>query len=168
MEKANLNYGMPKQKVLNLFEKINDEVYANGLNIAKDKIEKIYRKNLHWNDKSDDETQTEYDESGVDFYEIAEGFADEVSKRKMKIEIGATKSGKKYYVLYFEAFKTKENSNEITDEVEFVESCRCPIIEVDGHDMISWQFIDKIRELAYIGYVMVQSKEYDFLELNGE
>ena len=126
-------------------------------------MSRIYQKNLHWSDKDDSETQEDYDMLGDGIDALEESYANEVSTRHMRIEVGKTKEGKKYYVLYFEAFKDDGKS----DEVEWAECSRCPIIEVDGHDMVSWQFINKIRELTYYGYVMCQNKEYEVIDLDG-
>ncbi len=167
MTKANLYEGMPSAKVEKILEKVHDEIYSCGLENSYRKIEKIYQKNMHFWDMDDSyDTQSSYDECGVDFEELEDCFVKCTSERHMKIECGAVENGKRYYVLYFEAYKEDDKGNRL-DEVEYVEQCRCPIVEVDGHDMVSWQFINKIRELTYLGFRMVQSKEYEFLKLNG-
>jgi len=164
MEKANLSYGMLRARVKRIFEQIEKEICDNGLERAMWAINRIYMKNLHWSDKKDSETQEEYDMLGDGLDALEESYANEVSAHHMKIEVGKTKEGKKYYVLYFEVFKDDGES----DEIEWSECSRCPIIEVDGHDMISWTFINKIRELAYLGYVMCHSKEYEAIDLDKE
>lgn len=147
---TNVYDGMPRAEVENLLGDIERDISKQGLTDSFQKISQIFEENLIW---------SEEEKYGYSLTNIYECFADNISTKCAKIEVGRTKDEKRYYVLYFQSLNDE-------NELEWTEQCRCPIVEVDGHDMLSWQFINQIRELAYLGYKFIQAKEWHTIDLD--
>lgn len=121
---------------------------------------KISEKNLEkaWFEISDIVEQVLEDngEFGEELYEIIGSHIDNEHKKSMYIENAKDKkTGEHYFQIEFES--QDENEGYLVDSRYQIKEQNINGVEVD---MVHHSMIMKLREMAYLGYVLRQSKEW--------
>lgn len=131
-----------KEDILDIIEtKVNDS----NLNSAWESISTIIEK-----------TFDDCGETGLDLFEIIGDYIDDINRKSMYVEnVKSKETAKRYYQIEFESHD--ENEGYLIDS-------RYPIIEqnINGTDvdMVHFSIVQKLREMAYMGYVLRQQKEW--------